>query len=356
MLDTGEISRPVLWHCLCFGKSRGRLLAPERVKKADPLMTLLRISGLQDRASTRGRRMVFAGPGPSRNPILRLCRIPLLAIYCVGLFVGCTIHHLEDRFTRFAQMSQTMGRQLNEVYAEVMDAEWKLRYTESPLLERISAGDLEPRVFNESRRRNRQGAGEFLAAYPQLLLNLVKGGSMAELDRQADRVRKDLTSLQAASSGWVSPEAAGVAAGLVAAVPHAFRGITTYKLIRRVMRANAVVVTDLCRRLEMDLADCRIWVERCCARRFRLTIMAAWPEQPSRRERIAKTGMQMLRERDKVLALLDQSMAALPELSAAHAELLHGIRGGRGLWPSMCRFAQALDQMRRCLEACRQGE
>jgi len=279
----------------------------------------------------------------------------LLASWVIGLCGGCAIHRLENRFTDFARMSETLGNQLDDVYIEVMDAEWELRYRESRVLDQVNPRDLEPRVFSENRRRNREKATEYLAAYPALLLSLIKRDSMVELDRQAERVRKDLTVLQQHACQWISPPVAAVAAGLVSSIPHAVRGVTTFKLVRRILCVNEGVFAELCREMAADLWDCRIWVERCFARRFRWQVSDAWPDKPSGRERVAKAGMKLLQKRDSVLALLDQSMVVLPELAAAHTELTQRVRAGRGLWPAMRRLAAALDQMGRCLEACREN-
>ncbi|MBN1196035.1 MAG: hypothetical protein JXA62_01360 [Candidatus Aminicenantes bacterium] len=261
---------------------------------------------------------------------------------------------MENRFSDFARMSETLGNQLGDVYGEVMDAEWQLRYRESWVLEQVNPRDLEPRVFNENRRRNREKAIEFLATYPALLLSLIRRDHMEELDRQADRVRRDLVVLQQHGSGWISPPVAGVAAALVNTIPHLLRGATTYKLVRRLMHVNDEVFAALCRELEADLWDCRLWVERCFSRRFRWEVSDAWPDQPSGRERVAKAGMKLLQKRDSVLALLDQSIAVLPELCAAHTELMLRVRSSRGIWPAMRQLAAALDQLGQCLEACRE--
>jgi len=356
-LSTIDFSLKETWHGSCSEKKRGLWLRTcGGNPRPGPLVTLLRISGLQDRASTRSRRKTSAGSGPFAPRSLRRIRLALISAGIAIIACGCALYRMESRFSLFARMSETMGEGLEDVYVRVMNGEWELRYRESGNRERIHPRDLEPRVFNEKRRRNREHAGRYLAAYPALLLTLVKMDATGDLDKQADRVSRDLVTLQQGHPDWITPSLTAVAAGLVATIPHAVRGWSTARLLKNIMTANEPVITELCRQLAADMADCRIWVERCYGRRFRLEVSGSWPQDPARRIKTAKTGMRLLRERDQLLALLDRTMAALPELSAAHADLLRRIRAGRGAWPALCRLAEAMERMGGCLEACRSGD
>ncbi|GEM_PF-2279898 len=342
-----------------FGKKTGRARR-RRVKcaRGNPGPKRVEYSGLQDRASTRGRRIFFAGPGPSRARFRRQTHIvawALLLAWIAGACAGCVLHRMEERFSGFSRMSERLENQLQEVYQEVLDAEWELRYRESRSLAQVNADDLEPRVFSEARRRNREVAGAYLATYAELLQSLVKQDSLEALDRQAEQVRKDLSGLQLGDRPWISPAGAAIAAGLVSTIPHAVRGIGTFRLVRRLMRVNQPVFATLCRQLAADLWDCRMWVERCYARRFRWEVSDNWPEKPASRERVARAGMNLLRQRDNVLALLDQAAQALPELAATHDELMRNLRSARGLWPATRRLAAALERMQQCLQACERG-
>jgi len=267
---------------------------------------------------------------------------------------GCVVSHRVTRFQEFARLSGTMGDCLTAVYDEVSLEEWELRRREARLLDRIKPDDLEPKVFTQENRKNRSRICEYIIQYPGLLLSIVSEDSSAVLKKQADVVRDRIVSIQRNHPDWFSPGVSGVAAAVLGTIPEVLNSIKKRMLILRLMQVNHPLLSLLCGELAREMSDCRVWMDRCVSRRFRLEVSDLWPDQESRRDGFAKTGMKMLQHRHHVHELVDEVESGLFDLVAVHGELMKNFKAGKNIWPGFCRFSLALERMKRCMDDCLQ--
>jgi hypothetical protein len=244
-----------------------------------------------------------------------------LIIISVIFLSNCSSGFLNPGFDHFTQATELIGKNVIYSFEKLQEEEMNLRVAEATKLESIKPSDLEPRVLTFEHLERRRELLEYLVKYTQLLATIFEDSKKDDILESASRVNENLRRISQNHDDFLTPREIGIFSALAAAIPQALTYAKKRSVVLKIMKDNQSLINKIASKLKQEMELTRTMINNFYDRQFMNRVALQWPDKETKREKIAKLGVKILSNKNRINIILNDVINALKIIPKIHAEL-----------------------------------
>lgn len=244
-----------------------------------------------------------------------------LIIVPVFFLANCSTRFLNPGFDHFNKATELIGKNIVYSFEKLQEEEMNLRVAEAVKLESIKPSDLEPKVLTFAHLERRKELIDYLVKYTELLASIFEDSKKENILENAERVNENLKRINQNHDDFLTPREIGVMSTLAAAIPQTLTYKKKRTVVLKIMKDNQSLIKKITNKLKKEMELTRIMINNFYDRQFMKMVALKWPDKETQREKIAKTGVKILINKNKINIILNDVINALKIIPRIHAEL-----------------------------------
>jgi len=244
---------------------------------------------------------------------------------------GCSAGYMGSGLNDLHRSAGILDKSLEGVITEIISRDMELRAEKSAARTSIQVSDLEPASLAFAHLNLRRELTGCLAEYTGLLKAFFERDHSASAADYGKALRESLDQIRSDYPALISNEAGSLIASVISAVPEGLTFTRKRKYALKLMAAMQDVIGKVTVKLTEEVTSLRILAPNLYARLFREKVEKKWPDNEEKRVKSALTGVKIIKQREKFIALADDLINVLEILPSAHRKLMDAFRknGGR---------------------------
>ena len=250
----------------------------------------------------------------------------LLYVLSIFLLAECSTKYMYYELSDFSDATETIGNNIIYCFEKMQEEEMNLRVAQVIKENSIKPSDLVPRVLTFSHLETRKNLIKYLINYTRFLASIFKNEYRDEILKNAKTVHSNLEVINNNHSHFLSKKEMGIISTIAAALPEALTYSKKRQVVLNIMNQNQKLMEKIINKLKKEMEYSQIQINNFYARQFLLGVEEKWPEKESKREKYAKIGLKIIKNKNKINIIMTELIKGISTIPPAHKELIVSIR------------------------------
>lgn len=252
--------------------------------------------------------------------------IYIAIVFSVFIFYSCSTKYLYPELVEFSEATDLIGKNVIYSFEKLQEEEMNLRIAQVVKNDSIKPSDLEPHVLTFEHLEIRKELIRYIINYTKLLASIFRVDSRKEISDSVNVVKKNLDTINKNHDDFLSKSEMGIISTIAAAIPEALTYAKKRSSVLKIMKQNQKLLKKIIQKLKGEIELTKLLIDNYYSRQFRLRVAEQWPEKESKREKIAKLGVKIIKNKNKINIILTDLIEAISYIPKTHKELMISLK------------------------------
>jgi len=253
-------------------------------------------------------------------------RIKSIFILILIFSISCSTIKFETEFKTFYNNTELINKNIIYIYEELQKQELNLKALSSVNKESIRPSDLKPEIIKFSDLDIRRESLEYISEYTKLLYNIISSDNRDEVIKNTKKTFENLNNLNNKNENLFTKKELSTIMTIIHSISQSFTLSKKRYFLIKIMKTSQPILEKLSKRIKKEFLLTKTLLYNYYTKEFRDRIAINWPKKESKREKIAKTGIKILKMRYETNKIINYLIKAIDLIPETHKELLSSFK------------------------------